>query len=165
MLSKNILERLREGFKLIAVVLVFHILLGIVAVFLNGSFIFGATAPERYVMHYITGDETHITFSGAPVDVINDFCVGGCEGCPTYCYEKSTLKFYCNDTCGIYTRKGVKIVSELQYFRYVLKNSLLIEDCKFICYNRTIGDCGFEIKLDENTSMSYNIDDEMKQST
>lgn len=155
-------RRFYGGLLFIVAILAVHVILGFIAVFSNGYFIFGATAIERFIIHFLSGDETHITISGYQGEFANDFCFSDCIGCPFDCYPTSSLTLYCSESCGLYTRKGVRIVSERQYFKYLLKNVLLIEDTKFMCYNRTIGDCGFAIKLDENTSLSYDIPNAMK---
>jgi len=150
---------------LIAAFLVFHVIVGVAALMNSGSFVLGATAPERYLAHYLSGDEKHVTFSGASADFIDDICFSDCMDCPMSCYRQQNLKLLCDGgACGVYTAKGVKIVSERQPFRYVVKNAILIEDSQFMCYNRTTGDCGFTIKLDGNYSYSYNLPPEMKSS-
>ena len=156
------MQRFRKGVSFIIVILLVHVLLGAAAVLGDGRFMMGATFIERYLMHSLSGDENHLIFSGAGKEFINDFCVNSCASCQVYCYPESQVRLFCNDSCGLYTPKGVKVVSEGQFFSYVLKEALLVENSTFLCYNRAAGDCGFSIRLGDGKYMSYNVADGMK---
>ena len=157
--------RFHRGVGLIATVLLVHLLFGAAAVAVGGRFESGVTSIERYLINFLSGSEEHVSFSGAIGDFAYDYCFSECADCTVRCYAPSNLKLVCGGSCSLDTSSGLKVASERQQFKYVLKNGLLVEDSTFTCYNRSVGDCGFTIQLDENHTMSYNIPESMKSTS
>ena len=151
-----------KGFSLIVVVVSAHIVLGVLALLGGGSFALGATAVERYLAHFAASDGRHFIFSGSVFELKDDLCLQRCAGCEVACFPQSSVKLFCNESCGLYDSAGLNVASEREHFVYVLKESLVIENSTFWCYNRTTGDCGFVIPIGGNYTMSYDIPDYMK---
>jgi hypothetical protein len=144
-------DAIRKNLTLLAVVFVPHILLGIYAVTDMGDFVYGATAPERMIAHYLSGDESHVTLSGATKYLMADLCFQTCPECATKCYEPSSLTLSCDDSCDIITPKGVVVASEGGSFRAVLKEGILFENVVFACHEKV---CGFDMPIGNNQTYS-----------
>jgi len=144
---------------LVAALLLPHILLGLYAIYDGGFLIYGLTAPERFLLHSLSGSETHITLSGAPKYVADDLCLQSCAGCPLDCYAQSSLKLDCSSGCRLVTnKKNVPVASDGTEFTAVLKNGLLYQNTRFKCYD---SDCGFDIPIDENHTYTTNLPEEI----
>jgi hypothetical protein len=137
-----------------------HIFLGLYASYDGGFFVWGLTAPERYISHFASSSESHITLTGAMKYVSDDLCLQKCPSCPMDCYTPSKLRLICQNFCKIETDGGVKLISDGDAFRAVLKEGMLYEETTFKCYD---GDCGFDIKVSENQTYSSSIPADIKR--
>ena len=135
-----------------------HIVIGLYAVYDGGFFLYGLTAPERLIYHYATSSESHITVSGATKHVSDDLCLQGCSSCPMHCYVLKELKVVCDGACRISTMRNTTIVNDGYTFAAVMKEGLLYENTTFRCYG---GDCGFDIKINENQTYSSRLPDKI----
>ncbi len=129
-----------------AVVILLHLPTGLYAFVDDGTLIFGLTAPERFLIHYLTGDTSHITVSGAQKHIINDICVMECVNCPLNCYHPPTLHVDCAGGCTLQTQAGKVIANQDQKFYSLYQNALMRDQVTFRCYD---DECGFD-QLSEN---------------
>jgi hypothetical protein len=128
-----------------------HLFLGAYAAYDGGFFAFGLTAPERYIYQLASGDETHISVSGALKYVIKDLCFQRCANCPLKCYQTDRLTVDCSNSCVLKTRRGAVLASDGESFKAVIKEGAALEDATFRCYEKA---CGFDIILNENQTYS-----------
>jgi hypothetical protein len=133
-----------------------HVVLGCYASFTGGAFRFGATMPERYFIHSLTGDETTFNPTGAAVYHLNDLCLQSCEGCNLACYPYSRVLVNC-DYCEIATAKGAVLARDGYFFYTVVSNLELIENVSFRCYRDNETACGFEEKIFGNYTLLHEI--------
>jgi hypothetical protein len=148
----------RRGLALIAVVLIPHVLLGFYAVGDGGHFTFGFTAPERFLIHSLSGSEARISVSGAMKHVFADLCLQSSSDSTLDCYDPHILRLECGSGCALVTGKGVVVAREEQTFHAVLKKGILLEDATFRCYG---GDCGFDVKLEDGGIYSSTLPEEI----
>ncbi|MFH1722628.1 MAG: hypothetical protein ABH950_08510 [Candidatus Altiarchaeota archaeon] len=137
----------RRGLVIITVIFLFHLLLGFLAVILGGGFSFGASSAERYIIHKLGGKETRYSFSGAPGDYADDFCVQVCEVCILDCYPTENLEIRCADLdCILKTKKGQTMLTkesrawQAAWDLVILDNVTLFctnEKGKIFCYGRS----------------------------
>jgi hypothetical protein len=151
---------LRRNLIFLAVVFSAHALLGVYAVSDEGYFVYGATAPERFVAHALSGDESHVTLSGASKYLTEDLCLQACPACALKCYDPAILSLSCPGGCEIRTPKGVLVASEGGPFRAVLKEGVLFENVVFACHE---GVCGFDMPFGENQTYSAFLPDSMRK--
>ena len=129
------------------VILGLHLPTTIYAYVDEGSLAFGATAPERFLIHALSNDETHISISGARKHIINDLCIQKCFDCPMDCYETTKLIIDCTQNeCKLKTVRGTIILNENQTLSLVLKGGFNLEGTTFRCYGT---ECGFDEDLGE----------------
>lgn len=147
--------RVRGGLQLLAIVLFFHILIGVYAVYDDGSFRYGVTAPERFLIHSLSGSETHITVSGAPKHLVGDLCLAPCEGCSLDCYPVSGLSLVCAEKCRITAGEFV-FAHEGDRFEAILKQGFLYEQATFRCHDSV---CGFDVDLGDGSVYSVHLPD------
>ncbi len=138
-----------DGRMLLAAVVAAHILLGVYAAYDGGFFIYGVTAPERFIWHLLTQSESHITLSGASKYVADDLCLQDCRECTMHCYEIEQLRLGCGGSC-LETSRGTLLASEEDRFAHVLKSGVLLEDVVFRCHEA----CGFDSSLGGNFTYS-----------
>jgi hypothetical protein len=142
---------LRRNLLLFAALTVPHLLLGAYAVYDGGSFIFGLIAPERYLRHFISGDESRVTVSGSLARVAADLCLQKCEGCPLNCYDPASLTLSGDGARTIRTASGVILASEGERFALAVIGFTAYENSTFMCYG---GECGFDVGVGGNQTFS-----------
>jgi hypothetical protein len=152
--------RKRAALSALAVLITCHLLLGLYASYDGGFFVYGLTAPERYLAHFLSSSESHISLTGAMKHVSEDLCLQKCPSCPMDCYAPSRLRLKCADSCSIATVGGTRLVSEGDAFRAVLKEGMLFEYTTFKCYG---GDCGFDTRISETQTYSSGIPSGIKR--
>jgi hypothetical protein len=152
-------KRVLRGSILIIAILVPHIILGVYAVYDGGIFIFGAFSPERFLLHILTGDESHITVSGAMKYLAKDLCFQRCVGCVLHCYQPENLVVECDRGCVLKTVGGTPIAVEKQKFSMFLRGGITYENSTVECYESV---CGFDIPIDENQTYSALLPDEVR---
>lgn len=130
----------------LALIVIFHLVLGAYAVYDGGFFVYGVTAPERMTYHAVTGASSHITLSGALKHVASDVCLQDCGTCSMHCYVPETLTVDCVSGCTLKAGDEA-LADEGQEFAYIMKNALLYPDAVFACFE---DNCGFTTPIDEN---------------
>ena len=140
-----------RGMSLVSLLAALHVLLGMYAVYDDGFFVFGLTAPERLLYHAAAGDETRITVSGAQKHLVEDTCLQSCEICPLDCYSPAKLRIVCEGGCRMLTDGGRVLAKEGDFFESVVRQGVLYDNATFRCYD---GACGFDMQIDENITYS-----------
>lgn len=149
-------SRLRRICLVLCAVAAIHLILGLYAVWDGGFFGFGATAPERLLIHALSQDESHITVSGAGKYLADDLCLQKCDSCQLDCYPVEALRLACEGGCGITTAKGLILAKDGDTFKTILKQGLLYQDAAFRCRSR---ECSFDTKLDDKRTFSASLPD------
>jgi hypothetical protein len=143
----------KPGIKFLALVFGVHVLLGFLAVLAGGSFMFGATAPERFLIHFLSGAEDRVTFSGSIAPVLGDICLQKISTEPVKCYPTSILNTTCDDGgCILQTKRNTLLAVEGDRFDRIMKLGLVYENAYFKCYDY---ECGFDIVVDNLTYSTY----------
>jgi hypothetical protein len=135
-------QRTQKGIMLILYILAAHVAIGVYAAATGGFFVFGLTAPERFLGHVLSGAEHHISVTGSHQDFVEDVCIQGCKNCDMICYGQDSLRISCSQTCSLMTKTGKILANEGQTLPTTLKFGFLFENATFKCYNRV---CGFDI--------------------
>ena len=110
---------------------------------------FGATMPERYILHVFSGGETTFNPTGSAVYHLNDLCVQECADCKTDCYNNELLKVDCHGTCELITLKSTVIAVDGEFFVAAASKGLVYENVTFTCYNENTIVCGFEEEFED----------------
>lgn len=118
---------------LLAVFFGIHAAIGIYAVSDGGDFLYGATAPERYLFHVMSGAESHYTVSGALKHYTFDVCIQKSEDYFT-CYPQTAVALRCRkDDCQMETAGGTLLLVEDERVEGVAWDGVLTENCSLIC--------------------------------
>ncbi|MFH1126333.1 MAG: hypothetical protein V1703_04345 [Candidatus Altiarchaeota archaeon] len=147
-------ERLKKGFLFLAVLFGIHFSFGLYAAYFNGFFMFGATAPERYLVYILSGSETTFNPTGSVGYHLNDLCLQKCDECNSLCFNYYKLEIDC-DSCSIKTERGEVIVAGGGFFRAVSNRMSVLENVTFRCYRENTTECGFEEKLTGNYTLLH----------
>jgi len=161
----SVKERLVKGSKLLALILLLHVLLGIYAVKDEGAFFFGATSPERYIIHKLKGGETRYTISGALRYFLNDICIQKTPEALFECYPTRNLVVRCkNKRCELMTKKGIKLVEEGERLHLIVNQGTLMPNSTLVCSQNSssITSCEIEIEVEGNRSIALKLPEEVE---
>lgn len=134
-----------------------HVALGCFASVSGGIFRFGATMPERFVIHALSGGETTFNPTGSSAYHMDDLCLQPCEGCNVECYPYSILRVSC-ENCEIRTAGGAVLVKDNDFYTAVASRLAIRENVTFRCYKGNETVCGFEERLFGNYTLLHIID-------
>lgn len=124
-----------------AAILCLHMAAAAYAILDGGYMIYGLTAPERFLIHYLTFDESHITVSGAQKHIIKDICFMESKDSPLVCFRPESVFLSCEDDCIIRSRGGKTLAKDGQLFHAVYMNALLRYSVTLRCIDDI---CAFE---------------------
>ncbi len=118
---------------LLAVFFGAHAAIGAYAVADGGEFLYGATAPERWLYHELTGAESRYTLSGALKHYTFDVCIQRSEDYFT-CYARDDVAFSCvGGNCQLETESGRTLLVEDDAVEGVAWDGVLTENCSLLC--------------------------------
>ncbi|MFH1402830.1 MAG: hypothetical protein ABIH11_01000 [Candidatus Altiarchaeota archaeon] len=150
--------RVRRIILLTAIFTLLHLAIGLMAFMSGGYFMYGATAPERFLIHSLNGYEWRYSVTGNHLEVVNDLCIQTCDECRMECYALERIMLSCvMDECILSTRSGKPLLSEGDSIALLIKQGLLFADVKFVCGDDLKTTCGFENKMQGNMSFISDI--------